>query len=79
MKTPVFYALTAVIAFTGIVIPSFIAHEVLNPRYMVLSLFAVAAIIHLGVDAMRNHSTHQAGQLAGSKPAASPKLTEAGG
>lgn len=44
MKDAVFYAITAVIAFTGVLVPAWIAQEVI-----VLSLFSVAALIYLGV------------------------------
>ncbi len=49
MKDAVFYAITAVMAFTGVLVPAWIAQEVIHPRLIVLSLFSVAALIYLGV------------------------------
>ena len=49
MKDHTFFALTLLIAFTGVLIPGLIAQDIISTRYIVLSLFAVAAVFYIAV------------------------------
>ena len=49
MKDHIFLSLSFLIAFTGVLIPGLIAQEIISERYMVLSLFAVAAVFYIAV------------------------------
>ena len=54
MKDSVFFALSICIGLTGVFIPGLIFQEIINPRFMILSLLAVAAILYLGVSTIKN-------------------------
>jgi hypothetical protein len=54
MNNIVFFALSICIGFTGVFIPGLIFQDIINPRFMILSLLAVAAILYLGVSTIKN-------------------------
>jgi hypothetical protein len=54
MNDLTFFGLSLVMAFTGILIPGLVAHEIISPAFMTLTFIAVAAVLAMAVMTRKN-------------------------